>query len=288
MRVTDSMLRASALRELAASSTNLARSQEQVATTRRLNRPSDDPAQVREAVKLHDGIAELEQFTRNIETAGRSLSAAEAAIAAAGEAIQRARELAIQGASDTVSAADRLLMAQEVGQIPDQLVQLAATKVGDSYIFSGFRTDVPPYASPVGAYQGDAGAVIARIAPGTAMPVNVFGDAVFGPALAALNQLQAELAAGTRVSQGTIAALDAGQAALLAGRATIGARQNRLDETTAYLDQATVAAKQLLSQLEDVDMTKAISQLSEHQLSYEAALKVNATILQQTLMDYLS
>jgi len=287
MRVTDGMLRANALRGLTTSTMRLARSQEQVATTKRLNRPSDDPAQVREAVKLRDGIAELEQFMRNIETAGRTLSAAETAIATAGDAIQRARELAIQGANDTLSAVDRQQMAQEVGQLAGQLVQLASTKVGDSYIFSGFRTDVPPYASPTGAYQGDAGVVMARISPGTAVPVNVFGDAVFGPALASLVQLQAELAAGTRVTPSTIAALDAGQDALLAGRATVGARQNRLEETTAYLEQGMIAARKLLSELEDVDMTQAISQLSEQQLTYQAALKVNATILQRTLMDEL-
>jgi len=287
MRVTDSMLRANALRSLSARATSLARAQEQVATTKRLNRPSDDPAKVREAVKLRDGLAELEQFTRNIDTADRTLSAAETAMATAGESMQRARELAIQGANDTLSPIDRQQMSLEVSQLAASLVQLASTKVGDSYIFSGYRTDIAPYASATGPYQGDAGVSMARISPATVVPVNVFGDVVFGTALAAIAALQAELAAGTRTSAATIDALDAGQDALLAGRATVGARQNRLDETRAYLDEGVIAAKKLLSELEDVDMAQAISQLSEHQLTYEAALKVNATILQHTLMDEL-
>lgn len=287
MRVTNSMLRDAALRSLSANVNALARIHEQVSTTKRLNRPSDDPAQVREAVKLRDGLAELEQFVRNIDTAGRTLTAAETAIGTAGEAIQRARELAIQGANDTVSASDRQAMAQEIEQIAGQLVQLAGTKLADSYIFSGFRTDLPPYTAPTGAYQGDAGAIMARIAPGTTVQVNLPGDQLFGPALAALVQLQAELTAGTRVSSGTIAALDAGQAVLLAGRATIGARQNRLDGTKAELEQATLAGTKLLSELEDADLTAAISALSERQATYEAALRVNARILQRTLIDEL-
>jgi len=287
MRVTDSMLRANAMRSLSAGATGLAAIQEQVSTTKRLNRPSDDPAQVREAVKLRDGIAELEQFTRNIDTAGRTLTATEAAIAGAGEAIQRARELAIQGGNATHSASDRQAMALEVQQLAEHLVQLASTKVGDSYIFSGFQTGAPPYASPPGAYLGDGGAVMARIAPGTKVQVNVAADAVFGPALAALTALQAELAHGSPVSGTTIAALDTGQDALLLGRATVGARQNRLDQTTAYLDEGMLAATKLLSELEDVDMAAAITELSQRMAVYQAALQVSAKIIQPSLLDYL-
>jgi flagellar hook-associated protein 3 FlgL len=287
MRVTDGMVRANALRLMGANASSLAATQEQVATTKRLNRPSDDPAQVREAVKLHDGIAELEQFTRNIDAGGRRLSTADDAMAAAGDVIQRAHELAIQGATGTLSATDRTNMALEVAQLADQLVQQTSTKLGDSYIFSGFKTDVPPYASLVGAYQGDAGAVMARISPGTTAQVNVTADTVFGPALTALAQMQAELTAGTPVSGDTISKLDAGQAALLAGRATVGAMQNRLDGTTDSLGQGIIAAKTLLSQLEDVDMTQAISELSQRQFTYQASLKVNAGILQTSLIDLL-
>jgi flagellar hook-associated protein 3 FlgL len=287
MRVTDSMLRANALRGLSANASSLAAISEQVATTRRLNRPSDDPAQVRQAVTLHDAIAELEQFTRNIDAGTRILSAADAAMAAAGDTIQRAHELAIQGANGTLSDADRKNMALEVEQLTGQLMQVTSTKVGDSYIFSGFKTDVPPYTSPTGTYQGDAGVMVARISPGTTVQVNVTADAVFGPALAALAQMQSELAAGTPVSGSTIDLLDAGQTALLAGRATVGAVQNRLDSTTDYLGQGIIAAKTLLSQLEDADMTEAFSQLSERQFTYQASLKVNAALLQTSLIDLL-
>ena len=285
MRVTDSMVRANALRGLNANATSLAAIQEQVSTTKRLNRPSDDPAQVRQAVKLHDGIAELEQFTRNIDAGTRTLSASDTAMASAGDTIQRAHELAVEGANGTLTDANRQDMALEVGQLRDQLTQLAGTKVGDSYIFSGFKSDVPPDLS---AGSLDTGAVMARIAPGTTVQVNVLGKDVFGPALAALNTMYTELTTpGTPVSGGTLTALDTSQQALLAGRATVGAVQNRLDATTDYLGQGIIAAKSLLSQIEDVDMTQAISQLSERQFTYQASLKVNASLLQLSLIDLL-
>ena len=293
MRVTNSMIREGALQGLNTNATSLAQIQEQLSSSKLLNRPSDDPAQVSQAMKVRDSLSELEQFTRNINAADQTVSASDTAMASAGELIQRASELAIQGANATYSASDRQAMAVEVEQLARQLVQLAGTKVGDTYIFSGFKSATPPYseAAPgsaaVSAYGGDTGKVVARIAPGTTAQVNVTADVVFKPALDALNLLQGELSAGTPVSSATITAISTGHDALLSGRATVGALQNRLDGTAAFITQATTAAQQLLSQTEDIDMAAVITQYSARQLTYNAALKVNAQIMQTSLLDYL-
>ncbi len=293
MRITNRMLHERALGSLKTNVAALARVQEQVASTRRLVRPSDDPADVRSAVKARDGLAEMEQFVRNITTAQRSVDAADVALGAAGEIAQRARELAIQGANGTLSASDRQTMALEVEQLARQLVGHAGAKVGDQYLFSGFQTDNPPYveAPPgsalVGAYQGDAGTIVTRIAAGTTMTVNLTADAVFEPALDALAALHAELAAGSPVSAGTIALLDTGQSVLLAGRAQVGARANRLEQTRTTLEDNILAGRRLLSDLEDVDLIEAITELNQRQAVYQAALEVNARIIQPTLLDHL-
>lgn len=287
MRVTGSMIRDGALEGLNANAMSLSRLQEQISSGMLLNRPSDDPALVRQAMKVRDTLSELGQLTRNIKAAERTVSAADVALGGATELMQRAGELAIQGANGTYSAGDRQKIGLEVAQLAQQLVQLASTKVADAYIFSGFQTDVPPYTTPGGAYQGDAGAVMARIAPGTSVQVNLIGSAIFGPAMAALQTLGTELSAGTAVTPGTISAISAAQDTLLSGRATIGALQNRLDDTIDIMTQATTASQDLLSQTAEVDMTAAITQYSERQLTYNAALKVNAQIMQASLLDYL-
>ncbi len=287
MRVTQQMLHQGSLRSLAANLSSLQKVQEQVSTGRQLNRPSDDPAHVREAVKLRDGLAELEQYLRNSDAAEREISAADAAIRSANDGLQRARELAIQGANDTLSSADRQRIAQEVTAIGEALVQAAGARVSDRYLFSGYRTDIAPYATASGPYLGDAGAIVARIAPGQMMQTNATADVVFGPALAAITALATELNAGTRVSAATISALDAGQDALLTGQAVIGARANRLASTRAVLEDGKLASTQLLSQLEDVDLTRAITELTQRQQTYEAALKVTGQLLNRSLIDEL-
>jgi flagellar hook-associated protein 3 FlgL len=281
------MLHDQALAGLARNVDALARAQERVGTGRRLNRLSDDPAQVSNAVNLRGSLAELEQYVRNIDAAERRLSAAEAALGSAGDIVLRAHELAVQGANDTLSASDRQMIGAEISQLLNTLVELSATRVAGAYIFSGFRTDVRPYATAGGPYQGDNGAIMARTAPGTTIQVNVSADVVFAPAIDALVDLAAEMTAGTRTSAATISALEAGQDALLVGRARIGATQAGLAETRSYLEGGMLASTRLLSDLEDADMAEVISELTQREATYQAALQVNARILKRSLLDEL-
>jgi flagellar hook-associated protein 3 FlgL len=281
------MLSDDAVRQLQASTEAMSRASEQVSTTKRLNRPSDDPSQTRSAVNLREGIAELEQYRRNIDVADRTLSATDAALGSAGDIVQRARELAVQGANGSLSPLDRTQLAVEVDQLVQGLLQQSQAKSAGSFLFSGYRTDIAPFATPTGAYLGDSGAIMARTAPNSSLQINVTADTAFAPALAALVTLQAGLAAGAPVAGSTITAIDVGFDALISARGQTGARQNRLEETASFLEGTILASQKLLSGLEDADMTEAISTLVQRQATYDAALKVNARIMQTTLLDVL-
>ena len=186
-----------------------------------------------------------------------------------------------------MSATDRQALGVEVDQLLSALQEQANAKSAGSYLFSGFKTDTAPYATPTGAYLGDAGVIMARTAPNTQVQTNITADVAFAPALQALDALRTELNAGTQVTGATIGLIDAGQEALLSARALTGSRQNRLADTRAYLDNGILAAKTLQSDLEDADMAQAISDMSSRQASYQAALKVNAQLLQTSLIDLL-
>ena len=287
MRITNSMLSTRALRDLQVNYAGLAKVQEQVGTARKLNRASDAPAQARVAIKVRDTLNALSQHLRNIDTADRATSTAETALASADDVLVRLKELAIQGANDTLGATDRAAIAKEGAQLADTLVGLANTRNGEDYVFSGQRTRTPAYASAGAAYAGDTNTLNARVAPGVTVATNVTGDVAFGPALAAVVQLQADLAAGNRPAPGTLTALDTGLDALLAARTQIGAVVNRLDSTRTFVESSQYASTKLLSDLEDADMAEVISSAAQRQTVYEAALSVNAKILRRSLVDEL-
>lgn len=291
MRVTQSMLYQSTVGSLQANLERLQKVSLEVSSTKRLNKPSDDPPDVRSSVKVRDGLAELQQYLRNIDTASRWVNAADTALGNAGDLLQRANEIAVQAANGSLSPSDRAAAASEVQQIAAALLQDASAKAGDQYIFSGFRVDRPPYASIAGAtvtpYQGDTGVLVARIGADSTMQVNQTADTVFQPAFDALAQLHTDLTSGGPVQQTTIGQIQDGLTKLLDARAEAGARSNRLDETKNAQDGLVLDSKALLSQLEDVDMADAITELSQRQTTYEAALKVNSRVMQTSLLDYL-
>lgn len=291
MRVTEGMLYNSTSQSLSRTVTALQAASEKVSSTKQLNRPSDNPADVRSALGLRDTLSELDQLARNIDSATSKTSAMDTALAAAGDLIQRANELAISGANGTMSPGDRQTMAQEVSQLIEAMAQDASAKVNGDFVFSGFRVDRAPYQvtapGTVGAYQGDQGLVVARVGPASTMQVNVPGDIVFQPAFDALTQLKNDLTAGTPVQAGTIAQVQSSLNNLLAARAQIGARANRLEEAKTSQESLITSNQALLSQLEDVDMASAITELTKRQTTYQATLAVTAKVLQTSLIDYL-
>jgi flagellin-like hook-associated protein FlgL len=136
-------------------------------------------------------------------------------------------------------------------------------------------------------YAGDPGALVARIAPGISVVYNVTADAAFGPALAAVVELTADLAAGGRPTPAALAAIDAGQDALLEARSRIGAVANRLADTREFVTGSQLAATTLLAGLEDADMALVISEAAQRQATDEAAIAVNAKIMRRSLVDEL-
>ena len=291
MRVTEGMIYNSTNQSLSTTLSALQAMTEKVSSTKQLNRPSDNPADVRSAVQLRDVLAELNQFARNIDNASGRVDAMDNAMASVGDLIQRANELAIAGANGTLGASDREAMAQEVTQLIESIAQDAGAKYNGDYIFSGFRVDKPPYTvtgpGTVGAYQGDHGVVVARIGPASTMQLSVAGDAVFQPAIDALTQLRNDLQSGAPVQPATITAIQGSLDNLLSFRAQVGARANRLEQ--AKTSQATLVTSNqaLLSQLEDADMPSVITELTKRQTTYQATLAVTAKVMQTSLIDYL-
>jgi flagellar hook-associated protein 3 FlgL len=265
-------------------------SQDQVSSGKKLNLPSDNPADVQSAIGLGDTLAQLNQYVRNIGNATNTLSAMDTALSSAGNVIQRANELAIEGANGTLDASQIQAIGAEVSQLSESMATDANAKVGDRYIFSGFRVDTAPYQvtgpGQVGPYQGDHGVSVARIGQASTMQVSLAGDTAFQPAIDALAQLQTDLAAG-KVQQSTIGQISTALQAIVQAQATVGARENRLNDASTSQQALVTSNQALLSQLEDVNMPAAITELTQRQTTYQATLAVTARMMQTSLIDYL-
>ena len=74
---------------------------------------------------------------------------------------------------------------------------------------------------------------------------------------------------------------------LLALRADVGAKENRMDSAKANNEDQTYNMTDILSKTEDIDITKKTMEYSIMQTVYMASLQTSAKVIQPSLLDYL-
>ncbi|HEX2958133.1 MAG TPA: flagellar hook-associated protein FlgL [Chitinispirillaceae bacterium] len=145
MRITTQELHRNMLYVINNRYSDLADLQNQMSTGKRLHRPSDDPVDVANTLKLQTQSTELQQFKKNINDGLAFMGVAETAMESMNILIQRERELAIEAASDTLSSKERAYINDESTQLFKQCVALINTRYKGDYIFNGTQTKIPPY-----------------------------------------------------------------------------------------------------------------------------------------------
>jgi flagellar hook-associated protein 3 FlgL len=160
----------------------LDQTQRQISSGRRILTPSDDPIASARSLEIRESIGRLEQFDRNANIAGNRLAQEESALGSVNNVLQRVRELALQANNATQSNESRRLIAIEMRQQLDQLVQIANQKDGNgSQLFAGNLESTTPV-TRMGAtysYNGDQGQRLIQIGEGRQVADGDSGAAVF-------------------------------------------------------------------------------------------------------------
>jgi flagellar hook-associated protein 3 FlgL len=212
------------------------------------------------------------------------------------EAVERARDLLVQGSSSTADPISRASIAAEMDELINAVKQAGNTSFSGRYVFAGTRTDQPPYIDgAVDAYQGTAAVVARQVGPGVSLEIGVTGESFLGNGggdgklLDTLRGISSHLRSGDTASmQGTdLQRIDANLDELLGVRALNGARQNRLDAALSRMGEIEEATTLQLSETEDADIAATLIELTSQQNAYQAALKVGANVIQASLMDFL-
>jgi flagellar hook-associated protein 3 FlgL len=310
-RTTTSMVQRNILADLNRVNAKLSKTQQQAASGRAINRPSDNPYGTARSLALSGSLAGNQQYQDNISDARGWQDATEAALNSITLYVQRAQNLLVQGSADTADQTSRNAAADEIDQIIQGIKTDANAKYNGSYIFAGTATSTAPYA--MGAddtYKGDTGGstaspgvagVLREIGPGVTLSINSVGQDFLGngqPAaggtsddklLDVLRDVSAHLRAGDGASlRGTdMTRLDGNLDDVLAVRARNGAQSNRLDAAMSRLQDLETATTKQLSDTQDADFTQTIMDLNTQSAAYQAALRAGATIVQSSLMDFL-
>jgi len=266
----------SSYRNLNATQNDLSKSLEKLSTGLRINRAGDDAAGLSISEGLKAQVSGSAQAARNAQDGISVIQTAEGALTEVHSILQRMRDLAVQGSSDTNNADARKAIKTEADQLGAELSRISeSTNFGGINLFQAGTTAGPAtLAIQVGA-QGDATSQItiknanlktdlASVVTftggtvGTAADKFVVEDTVAGDGSAATN------------AQGTIKAIDTAIKNISTSRAELGASQNRLEHTIKSLNIAGENLQAAQSRIADVDMASEMVKFTKANILSQA------------------
>ncbi len=266
--------------------------QRQVATGKKLLQPSDDPlgtSFVLNYRKLKNGI---EQYQENLLTAKGYLGFTEEALGETGTIMRRAYQLAVQGANGATDQTGREGMIRELSEMQRRLVELGNTRgPSNQYVFAGQKSDARPFSVSGSSlvFSGDDLDVVVETGPGQTMPINTPAGALFTDAHVAIENLKSNLQGGNpgAISGLDIPALQDSLQAFTNARGVVGARLRSVEDLDVDFSRRLDEFTKQISDVEDVDLTQAVTDFRLAETAYQAALQVAGQGFRLSLMDFI-
>lgn len=317
-RITSSLMSNQALNYLGKNLSLLTSMQEKISSGQNINKPSDDPIGLTRILDLSNTLKTDARYSSNIQDALSEVNTADTVINNMVELVQRAQELATQGANFTNNQDGRNAIALEIDQLISQLVQLGNTDISGKYLFGGFKTDTPPFTrtgddiSYNGTPTTESWQRSLDISRGVQITTNINGDDLLGqvgvtaagPPLPStfsasshglfktLIDLKLDLQASGDPNQLTeirnrLDELTTDLNTVLSKQAIIGSASNRLEVTQGRLDERKSVLTKQYASIQDIDMAKTIADLNQQQNVFQASLTVTGRLLQTSLLNYL-
>jgi len=301
MRISTNSITQQGLEAMLRQQNELAKTQLQVSSGKRIQTPSDDPIGAVKMLDLQRQIGLSQQYQDNADVADSRLSTTDGTLKSVGDIMQRIRELAVQALNDTNSDESRQGIGEEINQLNETLVALAnTTDANGEYIFSGYQSDVQPFDTATFAYNGDGGQRQLRVSDGYLVEINEPGNDLFvtqtvaGPNQAIFQTIQDFTTAlnngtvGTAPNDGDfLANMDYAMDSSLDARTRVGTRQNAIEMQRDINESSQFSMTTTLSQIEDLDYAEAITELNKQSVGLQAAQQVYVKVQGLSLFNFL-
>ena len=183
MRISTSTIYDLGVASIQQQTSSLVKLQQQVSTGRRILTPSDDPVAAARVLEVSQSASLNKQFDTNTGSAAGALGLQESILSNALGVIQDARTVIISGGNATYDNNNRLALAAQLKGDYQQLLGMANSTDGNGqYLFSGYRSNIPPFSETTPGtvvYNGDQGQRLIQISPSRQVPVSDSGSDVF-------------------------------------------------------------------------------------------------------------
>ncbi len=265
-------------------SRDIAKAQTQLSTQKRIQAPSEDPVAAARISSIGRAQANEAAWKSNLDLAAALADRADTALKAVGTAFDRATELMTQGATGTLSDADRATIALELRSIAAELTSLKGSKDsrGNALFMSGYSLRIPVQSGVQLIAVGTREDVFENVATagGPKELAAIVADAAI--ALEDTNPVTRSAAVAVSIDEVAVAVTH-----VSTQRGEQGALANRVDQLLERQADTGLQLAEERSGLEDTDIQAVIARLSSQQLSLQAAQAVFARVNENTLFDIL-
>jgi flagellar hook-associated protein 3 FlgL len=270
--------------------------QKQVASGKRITRPSDDPGGTATSIGERAELAAIEQYTRTADSVTSRLTVVDTALSDIIDRLSQARVSVVAAQGSNKSQTEREAAAQTLEGVRDAILDDLNTSYRGAYLFAGADSTSAPFVQSGGVvqpYQGSTTEVQVDVDASRAITVGIDGSTVAqgGAAADIFAVLDAAIAAAR---SGDSAGLDQAYTDLGAAFDRVSHVQTRVGTSLASIEQqqAQFADRRLaglarVAKIEDANLAEAISGLNQSDAAYRAALGATTKITQLSLMDYL-
>lgn len=304
MRITDTFRFRTVVSNLNRSRERLNDLQEQLASGKRINRPSDDPEAMSNAMKLRSILESNFQFQDNIKDSITQLSVQEEALNQVYDVLLQVKELTLEGASDTITV--RSSIAEQLQFTLDNLLEIANSKFNGKYLFGGTETLSKPFTlnenvlrfgldDQVVEYRGNNGNINRKINEQTTIAVNVTGLEVFDQSAGDgvdIFQMIFDLKKfmeqdDTAAINGKIEDVSTSIEQVLKSFLKIGTRKQLVLFNDDRFISQNIEVRATLSNLEDTDFATTFVNFKAEENALNSALSAGARVISPSLLDFL-
>jgi flagellar hook-associated protein 3 FlgL len=300
-RITPAMVTSATLNDLNASLGSLTRTTDELSSGKTILEPSNNPYGASQIINLQSQLEGLSSYESNAQDGISWENTASTAMSSIGQAAQRVRELLVQGANGTYNQSDLETMALQVEQLAEGIKQDANTQYAGQYVFSGTATTTVPYEQGTeDEYQGNAETVSRAVGPGATVTITTNISTLLGNGEASkdgklldtLRTIAKNMRAGTaegREALGTtdLQNLDGNLETLTQLQAAAGSATDQLQTALSRNEDLQTSISQALSNTDSTNVAAASIAYANEQAAYEAALRAAASIVQESLLNFL-
>jgi flagellar hook-associated protein 3 FlgL len=285
--------------QLSSQETNIAQLQQQLATGKSLNQPSDNPAAVTQVLALSGQASQLTSWQSNTDTASSWLGTANQTANSVLDSMQSAQSLLLQslnqGAQDPTTYQ---ALGDQLQGVISNLLSLSNTQYEGRPIFAGTSASPQAYDTS-GNYLGNGDVPTVVIGPGSGagqtVGLSVPGTTIFG--VGAANVFATLTAAATALSSGTptsanlsaaLTALNANISTAQQASAVLGDSSQQVASTSSALTTQIASVQSDQADLQDVNIATVTTQLDSEMTNYQAALWAASQAIPETLVKFVA